>query len=110
MQQLPRHDGWKDHYAAALFENDRSKIPDLIACAEREIITRSRALFGEAEGDAREVRTLNNALRMLQVLRSSLKIEAHDPMPCDRVGENWTTESGVSASRKSRQLSYGVGA
>jgi len=65
---------WKDCYTAALFQDDAKKIPALIGRAESEIVARARSLF-EAPGDnAREMRALHNALRMLQVLKSCVKV------------------------------------
>jgi hypothetical protein len=64
---------WRDCYTAALFQDDITKVPALITRAESEIVARARLLF-EAPGDnAREMRALDNALRMLQTLKSCVK-------------------------------------
>jgi hypothetical protein len=60
---------WKNHYTAALFQDDATKVPTLIAKAEAEIVTRARMLFGAPHENAREMRALDSALRMLQVLK-----------------------------------------
>jgi len=62
---------WKGCYIAAIFQDDTTKLPGLVAHAESEIVARARSLF-EAPGDhAGELRALHNALRMLQVLKKA---------------------------------------
>jgi hypothetical protein len=65
-EQMP----WKGSYIAALFQDDPVKIPALIARAESEITERARALYETPVDNAPELRALNNALRMLQVLKT----------------------------------------
>jgi len=78
MMPAPRSSdaAWRDCYTAALFQDDITKVPALIARAESEIVARTRLLF-EAPGDnAHEMRALDNALRMLQMLKSCVKMMA----------------------------------
>ena len=70
-----QHPLWKNLYMAALFENDKSKIPLRIKDAEAEIETRARMLFPTSHDHAREAQALDNAFRMLQVLKRCLKAE-----------------------------------
>ena len=67
---------WRSCYTAALFQDDAAKIPALIAHAESEIVARARMLFESSEDNAHEMRALDNALRMLQILKSCVKVKA----------------------------------
>jgi hypothetical protein len=71
---------WRDCYMAALFEQDKTRVPALIAHAESEIVCRARSLFGSKETSG-EIKALDNALHMLQVLKSCLKVEADRRVP-----------------------------
>jgi len=64
---------WKGSYIAALFQDDTTKVPALIARAESQITERARMLYEAPVDNASELRALNNALRMLQVLKSCVK-------------------------------------
>jgi hypothetical protein len=64
---------WKGFYTAALFEDDSEKIPGLIARAESEIGERARKLFGAPGDNVGEMRALDNAIHMLQMLKSCVK-------------------------------------
>jgi hypothetical protein len=79
---------WKSSYTAALFQDDKTKIPTLIARAESEIVARARALFEAPGENAPEMRALNNALQMLQVLKNCIK-------PAERVPETHPLPPGV---------------
>jgi hypothetical protein len=61
--------GWKGSYTAALFEEDSHKVPVLIARAESEILGRARLLWSASGDKMSEILALDNALRMLQVLK-----------------------------------------
>jgi len=61
---------WRGSYIAALFQDDTTKVPALIARAESQITERARMLYEAPVDNASELRALNNALRMLQVLKS----------------------------------------
>ena len=77
---LAKDQDWKTLYAAALFEEDRAKIPALVAQAESEIVQRTRMLFYDSAHNQGEMRALTNALNMLQLLKNCLKIA-----PAERV-------------------------
>jgi hypothetical protein len=79
---------WKSSYSAALFQDDKTKIPTLIARAESEIVARARALFEAPGENAPEMRALNNALQMLQVLKNCIK-------PTERVPGSSSIPPGV---------------
>ena len=64
---------WKGSYIAALFQDDTTKVPALIARAESEITERARMLYEAPVDNASELRALNNALRILEVLKSCVK-------------------------------------
>jgi GDP-D-mannose dehydratase len=64
---------WKGSYIAALFQDDTTKVPALIARAESQITERARMLYEAPIDNASELRALNNALRMLQVLKTCVK-------------------------------------
>ena len=61
---------WKGSYIAALFQDDTTKVPAIIARAESQITERARTLYETPVDNAPELRALNNALRMLQVLKT----------------------------------------
>jgi hypothetical protein len=69
----PDDSPWKGSYVAALFQDDTTKIPALIARAESQITERARMLYEAPVDNAPELRALNNALRMLQVLKTCVK-------------------------------------
>ena len=61
---------WHSLYQAALFESDRSKIPNRIDAAERAILDRVKQLF-HIEGDhVEEDQILDDALYALRALRN----------------------------------------
>jgi GDP-D-mannose dehydratase len=64
---------WKGSYIAALFQDDTTKVPALIARAESQITERARMLYEEPVDNASELRALHNALHMLQVLKTCVK-------------------------------------
>jgi hypothetical protein len=65
--------GWRDLYIAALFENDKAKLPERIVIAQRAIGARRQQLF-MSENDTQERQRLDTALSSLQVLATSLTI------------------------------------
>jgi hypothetical protein len=65
----PSHQHWKSLYRAAIFERDRSAIPERISEAERAVLGRARELLC---GGSREERdALNNALHALRAYRTA---------------------------------------
>jgi hypothetical protein len=71
---------WRALYTAALFENDRSKIPALISDAEAEIVKRAHLLFGAPGDNFEETEALDDALYMLRALKSCLKVQTSNQM------------------------------
>lgn len=67
---LPSHLVWHSLYQAALFETDRTKIPDRIAEAEKAILERVKELFVIKTDHIEEDQVLDDALYALRALRS----------------------------------------
>jgi hypothetical protein len=66
----PSHTHWKSLYRAAIFERNRSAIPERIFEAERAVLARARELL--LGGGSREERNaLNNALHALRAFRTA---------------------------------------
>jgi hypothetical protein len=63
---------WKDLYVAALLENDKERIPPLIAEAERAIRARARELFNASGDHIQEEHAMDDALYALHALKSCL--------------------------------------
>ena len=64
---------WKDLYQIAMCESDANKLPERIADVEGAIVLRARQLF-YTSGDSSEAQeSLDDALCILNALRSSLK-------------------------------------
>jgi hypothetical protein len=72
---------WRNCYTAAVFQDDTTKLPLLIARAESEIVARARLLFEAPGENTQEVRSLHNALHMLQVLKLCIKSPEPRPVP-----------------------------
>ncbi len=70
--------GWRELYLAALFESDKTKIPERIAEAQLVIDARRRKLF-KAGDDTNEKQVLDNALFSLHALASCLAITPRIP-------------------------------
>ena len=64
---------WKDLYQAAMCESDLNKLPERIADAETALIMRARDLFYTSGDRFEEEESLDDALCILDALRSSLK-------------------------------------
>jgi hypothetical protein len=69
---------WKSLYKAALFEDDRGKIPQRIAEAEAALAARAFELFGGEGNQAREQQALENATYFLRLLRK-IEVRANPP-------------------------------
>ena len=67
---------WHVLYHAALFENDRDKIPQRIAEAENAILSRIRELFVVTTDHIEEDIVLDDALYALRALRTCVLPEA----------------------------------
>lgn len=59
---------WRSAYMAALFESDRSQLPERIRFAAQAILQRQQELL-QQPSDSNERRALHNALNALRVLR-----------------------------------------
>jgi hypothetical protein len=70
----PSPPSWRDLYKAALFEVDRSKLPQRITEARTAVVLRGRELFNCADAHAEEAEDLEDALYALQALSSCLKM------------------------------------
>jgi hypothetical protein len=61
---------WRELYKAALFETNRSKLPERIADAERAIVMRARELFASTADTIEEDQALDDALYAMRALQS----------------------------------------
>lgn len=68
---------WRGLYQAALFENDRNKMPERIAEAEKAILARIKELFVVAADHIEEDLILDDALYALRALRSCVGVGAN---------------------------------
>lgn len=68
--------GWHSLYQAALFETDRTKIPERIDAAEKAILDRVKELFVAATDHVEEDQILDDALYALRALRNCVFPEA----------------------------------
>ena len=66
---------WCDLYKTALFETDKSRLPERIADAEKAIIARAGELFNTTTDNIEEVQALEDALYALRALQSCLGLE-----------------------------------
>ena len=64
---------WKDLYQAAMCEADVNKLPERIAEAETALAMRARELFYTSGDRFEEEESLDDAMCVLNALRSSLK-------------------------------------
>ena len=67
---------WRDIYHAVILEPDLTKLPKRIIEAESVLRARARELFYATGDEAQEGESLDEAMSILRVLRSSLK---HQP-------------------------------
>jgi hypothetical protein len=77
-------ESWKDLYQAAIFESDLNKLPERIAEAEAALVICARELFYAVGDDAEEGESLDDAMCILNALRSSLK---HRPTAVQRMND-----------------------
>jgi len=64
---------WRELYQAAMCESDMNKLPERIADAETALVMRARELFYTAGDRFEEEGSLDDAMCVLNALRSSLK-------------------------------------
>ena len=62
---------WRDLYKAALFEVDKTRLPDRIAQAEKALALRARELFRIAGDNIEEEQALDDAMYALHALRNT---------------------------------------
>jgi hypothetical protein len=67
---------WRDLYTAALFETDKSRVPNRIADAEKAIVARARELFSAGADTIEEDQALDDALYALRALQNCLQFRA----------------------------------
>ena len=67
---------WHSLYQAALFETDRTKIPERIDQAEKAILERVKELFVATTDHIEEDQVLDDALYALRALRNCVYPEA----------------------------------
>lgn len=65
---------WRDLYKAALFEADRTKLPQRIQEARTAVVLRGRELFNCADRHVEEAEALEDALYALQALSNCLEM------------------------------------
>ncbi len=65
---------WRDLYKAALFEVDKTRVPDRIAQAEEALALRARELFHLAGDNIEEGEALDDAMYALHALRNTSQI------------------------------------
>jgi hypothetical protein len=62
---------WRALYTAALFEVDKTRLPDRIAQAEEALALRARELFHAAGDNIEEGEALEDAMYALRALQST---------------------------------------
>lgn len=66
----PDGSAWRDLYRAALFEVDKTKLPERIAQAEKALALRARELFHAAGDNIEEEQALDDMMYALHALRN----------------------------------------
>jgi hypothetical protein len=61
---------WRDLYKAALFEVDKTRLPERMAQAEKAVVLRARELFYLAGDNIEEGQALDDAIYTLHALRN----------------------------------------
>ncbi len=62
---------WRDLYKAALFEADKTRIPDRIAQAKEALVARARELFHLAGDNIEEEQALDDTMYALHALQNT---------------------------------------
>ena len=62
---------WRDLYKAALFEVDKTRLPDRITRAEEALVVRARELFHMAGDNIEEEQALDDTMYALHALRNT---------------------------------------
>ena len=72
VRSLSKSTDWRDLYAAALFEDDKSRIAARVAEAESAMLRRGKLLLTYAGDNSKETVELDQCLRMLRLLKTCL--------------------------------------
>ena len=75
---------WRDLYRQAIFESDRTRIPERIREAEMALMHRERELY-RTSGSAGERETVITALDCLEALRACMDIHDSPKSRCARL-------------------------
>ena len=62
---------WRDLYKAALFEVDKTKLPERFSQAEKALVLRARELFHMAGDNIEEEQALDDTMYALHALRNT---------------------------------------
>ena len=88
---------WRDLYKTVLFEVDKTKLPELIAQAEKTLALRARELFYAAGDNIEEGEALDDAIYALHALRNTSRT-SHCIPPAVRGIETWEPTSCMDGS------------
>ncbi|MBZ5723187.1 MAG: hypothetical protein LAO03_22855 [Acidobacteriia bacterium] len=66
----PKHTDWKTLYRAAIFESNKSVVPQRVSEAEEAVLARGREIF-YGHGTAEEQEALEDALYALRAFRTA---------------------------------------
>ena len=75
----PDSGAWRNLYKAALFEVDKTRLPDRIAQAEEALVVRARELFHIAGDNIEEEQALDDTMYALHTLRNTLQTSHRIP-------------------------------
>lgn len=67
----PDSSAWRDLYKAALFEVDKTRLPERITRAEKALALRARELFHIAGDNIEEEQALDDTMYALHALRNA---------------------------------------
>ena len=70
---------WRDLYKAALFEVDKTRLPERIARAEEALVVRSRELFHIAGDNLEEEQALDDTMYALRALQNTSQTDHRIP-------------------------------
>jgi hypothetical protein len=74
---------WRKSYAAALFETDKTRLPDRIAQAEEALALRAREVIHAAGDNIEEGEDLDDARYALHALRNAEQTDHRMPHPSE---------------------------